>query len=138
MAKAVAVRVCPRCGLPYSYIERRKNGDRVYYYAVHYSRVDGGKRKVHKCYLGPDTYEYVSRLHVREGLILKGLSDPERVLEYLDAIINYIKNIKRSHVIDPELAKQIKAKARFILKLIRELETELVAYAFEKGCSLYG
>ena len=91
----IEVRVCPRCGLPYSYIERRVVGGRVYLYAVHiYKAKEGGKtkRRVRKCYLGPeDSYEYVSMMHEREGLRLKGLMNRERIIEYLDAIIRYIE-----------------------------------------------
>jgi len=65
--------------LKISYTESRRVGDRVYIYAVHYvgySKVDNKVRKrVRKCYLGPEVYEYVSRLHVREGLELRGLRD---------------------------------------------------------------
>lgn len=126
MARSV-LNVCPRCGLPYSYVEERKVGDRVYYYAVHYSRVNG-RRYVHRCYLGPSVYEYVSRLHQREGLVLKGLSDPERILDYLDAIINYIK-LKN---IDPDLSKRIKSRARKLLKILKELEQQ------ESAPQIYG
>lgn len=89
--------ICPRCGLPISWIERHRKGDRVYLVAVHYlgyTRTPDGriKKRVKKCYLGPeDRYEYVSRLHDREGLVLRGLSVDrlERALEYLDALIAF-------------------------------------------------
>jgi len=116
MASAL-LKICPRCGLPYSYVERRVVGDRVYYYAVHYSRVNG-KRMVSKCYLGPRIYEYVSRLHSREGLVLKGLSDPERILDYLDAIINYIETMSR---LDEDLVKRIRHRARKLLRILKQL-----------------
>jgi hypothetical protein len=29
-------RICPRCGQPYSYIDRYRRGSQVYYVAVHY------------------------------------------------------------------------------------------------------
>jgi len=91
----IEIRICPRCGLPYSYIERRSVGGRVYLYAVHiYKAKEGGKvkRRVRKCYLGPeDSYEYVSKLHEREGIVLRGLADRERVIKYLDDIIRYIE-----------------------------------------------
>ena len=91
----IEVRVCPRCGLPYSYIERRVVGGRVYLYAVHITKVkEGGKskRRVRKCYLGPESeYTYVSMMHEREGIRLKGMINKDRVIEYLDAIIRYIE-----------------------------------------------
>jgi hypothetical protein len=54
------VKICPRCGQPYSYLSSCKSGSRVYYFAAHYEgyeEVDGRvRRKVRKCYLGPRTY----------------------------------------------------------------------------------
>ena len=85
MAPRQAKPLCPRCGQPISYYKRKKVGNRVY--AVHYVK-EGGKRKKKECYLGPeDEYEYVSRMHTREGLVLKGLVDKKRMLEYLEALI---------------------------------------------------
>jgi hypothetical protein len=51
--------VCPKCGEPISYIERRKVGDRVYLYAVHYYGYERGpdgkpRPKLRRCYLGPE------------------------------------------------------------------------------------
>jgi len=74
---------------------------------------------ISKCYLGPRIYDYVSRLHSHEGLVIKGLSDPERILDYLDAIINYIKELP---ALDPGLAKKIKARARKLLQQLNELQ----------------
>ena len=73
---------------------------------------------VSKCYLGPRIYEYVSRLHSREGLVLKGLSDPERILDYLDAIINYIETMSR---LDEDLVKRIRHRARKLLRILKQL-----------------
>ena len=52
-------KVCPRCGEPISYIERRKVGNRVYVYAVHYYGYERGpngkpRPKLRRCYLGPE------------------------------------------------------------------------------------
>lgn len=64
-------KTCPRCGLKYSYIERRKIGNKVYLYVVHYLRV-GSERKIRKCYLSPSNdYVHFFKLH---EFILKGLS----------------------------------------------------------------
>ena len=113
----VVIRVCPRCGLPYSYIERRVVGGRVYLYAVHVSKVrEGGrsKRKVRKCYLGPeDSYEYVSKLHEREGIVLRGLADRQRIIKYLDAIIRYIESNG-----DPETLSKIRARLERALDIV--------------------
>ena len=113
----IEVRVCPRCGLPYSYIERRVVGGRVYLYAVHITKVkEGGKvkRRVRKCYLGPeDSYEYVSKLHEREGIVLRGLADRQRIIKYLDAIIRYIESNG-----DPETLSKIRARLERALEII--------------------
>jgi hypothetical protein len=89
---------CPRCGGPVSWVERHVRGGRVYYVAVHYEGYtkapDGRVRKrVRKCYLGPSEYEYVSRTHEDLGLVLKGLSEPGRVIDYLDAFINSLERL---------------------------------------------
>ena len=82
--------LCPRCGQPISYYKRKKVGNRVYVYAVHYVKV-GGKSRKKECYLGPeDEYEYVSRMHMREGLMLKGMADKKRAVEYLETLIQNI------------------------------------------------
>jgi hypothetical protein len=64
-------KLCPRCGQPLSYIESYKKGSQTYYVAVHYegyekAEVEGRRRikkKVRKCYLGPQVYKYVEKLH---------------------------------------------------------------------------
>ena len=110
--------LCPRCGEPYSYVKRRRIGGRVYLYAVHYLGYDPvRKRKLtRECYLGPeDEYEYVSRMHSREGLTLRGLSDKHRVLEYLDAIIAYLEE----HPLDPGLAEGLADRLERLAERLR-------------------
>lgn len=51
--------VCPRCGLEYNWLERRKGKNNVYIYAVHYE----GKRNVRKCYLGAEKYKYIEHFY---------------------------------------------------------------------------
>ena len=88
---------CPRCGAPVSYFEEHRRGDRVYVVAVHYEGYDRetGRKRVRKCYLGPkNSYAYVTQMHEREGLVLKGMGDRDRVLEYLDAIIHYLETLE--------------------------------------------
>lgn len=111
-------RTCPRCGEPYSYVDVRAAGEsRVYYYAVHYRR-ESGARRVKKCYLGPSEYEYVTRLHERESLVLRGLVDSDRVIEYLNAIVEYLER----NPLEPELAEKLADK-------FRVLASKLEAYA---------
>ena len=114
------VKVCPRCGLEYSYIEKRVVGGRVYLYAVHVMKVrEGGrvKRKVRKCYLGPeDSYEYVSMLHEREGIRLRGLVREDRALEYFDSLLNYVirKDLSR------ESALKLISRLKEVVKVLEE------------------
>jgi len=113
--------ICPRCGLPYSWLDRRVVGDKVYLYAVHVVERKGRSRKIRKCYLGPEeSYRYVSMMHEREGLVLKGLADGDRALKYLDAIINYLSSIE----LDRSLAKELTAK-------LKQLAERLERYAEE-------
>jgi hypothetical protein len=90
-----AERVCPRCGQPYSYIESYTRGSQTYYVAVHYEgyeKVEKGgkkkvKKKVRKCYLGPQTYKYVEKLH---ELGLSGPIDRERFKRYFRELLDEV------------------------------------------------
>jgi len=100
--------ICPRCGAPFSWTETYTVGDREYVYAVHYQ----GKGKIFKCYLGPkDGYVFVTMTHRKEGLQLKGLCDPERILEYFERILKLILSNER-------LREEVRARYG---ALIREL-----------------
>jgi hypothetical protein len=90
-----AERVCPRCGQPFSYIESYTRGSQTYYVAVHYEGYEkvevGGKKrvkkKVRKCYLGPQTYRYVEKLH---ELGLSGPIDRERFKRYFKELLDEV------------------------------------------------
>ena len=83
--------VCPRCGLKIDRVLTRKIGNRYYVYAVHYVE-EGGKKKKKQCYLGPaDHYKYVSRLHEDVGLLLVGAWKTDRVIDYLEELLNIIR-----------------------------------------------
>ena len=92
--------ICPRCGKPIDYFERHNQGGRVYLYAVHYlgyEKTPEGKirKRVKKCYLGPeDSYRYVSLTHEKEGLILYGMDKRDRLLTYLEALINGLNTLE--------------------------------------------
>jgi len=75
--------VCPRCGEPISFIERRKMGNRVYLYAVHYYGYERGSHgkvrpRLKRCYLGPADSPLVSVSYVttapQEGSVYDRLS----------------------------------------------------------------
>jgi len=97
--------ICPRCGRPISWIETRRVGNREYVYAIHYSK---GKRD--QCYLGPsDGYVYTTATHRREGLVFKGLNDPNRVLEYFEILLKRIS-------VDERLKSEVKKRYSTLLK----------------------
>lgn len=86
--------ICEICGHVIDSIERRETESNVYLYAVHLEK-EGGKWRVRKCYLGPEKrYIYVSKFHEREGLVLRGLMDFDRALEYLERLKEYFKSIQ--------------------------------------------
>ena len=107
-------KVCPRCGRQYEYIEERKQGERVYFYAVHVEKLPGGKRRVKRCYLGPLVYSYVSKLHRKEGLVFKGLLEVNRAIEYLESILQSLLNGSA----DRETRREIARKLRFYADLL--------------------
>jgi len=87
MVVEMVEKLCPRCGGKYSYIEHKKVGKRVYAYAVHTVR---GKRL--RCYLGAeDGYVYVTKTHSDLGLQLLGMNREDRVLIYLQQLIDYVE-----------------------------------------------
>ncbi|MHA1631779.1 MAG: hypothetical protein ACTSXC_03075, partial [Candidatus Freyarchaeota archaeon] len=90
-------RRCPRCGLPYNWVETHKVRGRLYVYAVHrLDRLPSGRYRVKKCYLGPkDHYVAVTRMHQDIGLVFRGMLDRERVLDYLETIIRYVEGSPR-------------------------------------------
>jgi uncharacterized C2H2 Zn-finger protein len=84
-------KLCPRCGQPYSYVESYTKGSQKYYVAVHYEgyqKVEGKvKKRVRKCYLGPQTYRYVEKLH---ELGLSGAIDKERFKRYFKELLDEV------------------------------------------------
>ena len=107
-------RTCPRCGAPYSYIEKREKDGRIYYYAVHYFYGDDGRRHARKCYLGPDTYIYVSKLH--KSLVLEGMIEKGRIMDY-------VRDLEREIDLLPEDFKA--ADKRRLVEGLRRLEDKV-------------
>jgi len=111
-----AVRVCPRCRCPFSYIKEKRVNGRVYLYAVHYYRDSTGRRRVKECYLGPkDHYKYVTKMHEKEELVLKGLVEQERIVEYFDSIIRYVINDNVDENIRMRILERIE-ETRYIVR----------------------
>ena len=110
------IRVCPRCGLPFSYVKEKRINGRVYLYAIHYIKEGPGRRRVKERYLGPkDRYEYVTRMHEKENLVLKGLIEQERAVQYLYSIVSYMVSTK----LDRDTAKLI---IETLKEAVQELE----------------
>ena len=121
--------ICPRCGRPIDWFERFKEGNRVYLYAVHYlgyQKTPEGKirKKVEKCYLGPeDSYRYVSLTHEKDGLILYGLDKRDRLLTYLEAIINSLGYLDTSGL-SRDFLRQLSRRLRDLADVIEGLIDE--------------
>jgi hypothetical protein len=77
--------ICPRGEK--GYLEQRRKGSNVYYYAVHVS-CGGGRRKVRKCYLGPKEYIAAERFN---RLNLSGLADRDRFKRYILKLLDTLK-----------------------------------------------
>jgi len=75
-----------------------------------------GKRRVKKCYLGPLVYEYVSRLHTDLNIVFKGLLEPQRAIEYLEAILQSLLNNDTG----PETRREIARKLRFYADILEK------------------
>ena len=87
--------------------------DQVYLLAVHYFKI-GGKRKVRKCYPGPeDSYIYVSKMH---EFTLRGPLDKKRVLKYLRSLKDII--IARKDEFDLNTRREV-------LEIVEEIKEAL-------------
>jgi hypothetical protein len=69
---------CPRCDMQ-GYLEKRRKNGHTYHYCIHITKING-KRKVRRCYLGAEKYDYVERF---QKLTLTGLTDEQRYIRYL-------------------------------------------------------
>ena len=102
-------KICPRCGRRYSSVRFKRIGGNEYVYIIHY---DSGRTS--ECYVGPRReYIYVSKMHSREGLVLRGMLDDRRVAEYLEELAKYIA---RTDIKDPEVRARIRWAAIKILR----------------------
>jgi hypothetical protein len=118
--------VCPRCGQPYRYLERRRIGNNVYYYAVHYEGYERGpdgrpRPKLRRCYLGPNLYIEVSKTHSDLGLTLKGLIEEGRERDYINALAEAIEARLRDGRLGPEEALELARSLDRLAELARRL-----------------
>jgi len=141
-AQPRGVMVCPRCGQPISYIERQRRGNRFYYYAVHYEgyeRTPDGRirKKVRRCYLGPNAYIEVSKLHADLGLTLKGLIEEGRERDYMEALTNTIEARLRDGSLRPEEALELARSLDRLTELARRLRDYAAARSSVKRGRAY-
>jgi hypothetical protein len=111
---------CPICKRQIDWTENRKVGSRTYVYAVHkLEKTESGRWRVKRCFLGPkEGYIHGSKTHIGLGLRLRGYTDPNRALDYLRALIDYLTGA--------EMEKSSKARVLFLLKQAAQiLEKEL-------------
>ena len=138
--------VCPRCGRPIDYLERRvlrskgrdgKVHEHVYFYAWHYARgpngeviYERGKPKIgKKCYLGPAEYTYASGLHAALGLQLKGLIEEvvegrPRLVDYLDSIAKAIEDKMENVQMSAYTAQQLADRLQGLADRLRQYAEE--------------
>jgi len=111
-------KVCPRCGMPFSYVKRKRVGGRVYLYSIHKSK---GK-VTRECYLGPQGgYEYVSKLHEDVNLELKSIVERSWV--------DYAKSMVESRVElaleNPSLLNIVAGEVKEVAKIVNEAASRL-------------
>jgi len=111
------IKICPRCGEPYNWVEKLRRGEQTYYYAVHVVK-EGGKAYRRKCYLGPAEYKYVTVTHEpKERMVLSGMLDGNRAIKYMYSLMSYIENNAKN--MDPD---KLIALARNILSFATKIE----------------
>ena len=119
--------ICPRCGQPYRYIEKRKIGNNIYYYAVHYEGYDRGpngrpRPKLRRCYLGPNAYIEVTKTHSNIGLMLKGLIEEGREMDYINALAEALEARLKDGKLKPEEALELAESLERLAELARRLK----------------
>jgi len=121
--KGFTLKICPRCGQPYSYITKQTVKGHTYWYAVHYIEVDG-KKMQKKCYLGADKYIYVNKL-IGNMIEVRNIISSNPLSYLRDVLENIIESedeelIKQSLEVLDEYGKALKEK----LGSIRQVESE--------------
>jgi len=118
---------CPKCGRVIDWVERRVVNGHVYIYAAHVSVVNG-KRKITKCYFGPERYTYATKTHSDMGIELKGMAYEidggrgSRFLDYINDLANKLTVQAQGGALDLEQARQW-------LRAVKEAEARLHALA---------
>ena len=86
---------CPRCHMTIDFLERKRVRGQVYLYAWHYLKGPDGKRKIKKCYLGPEHYIHGRVTHEPMGIDLKGMGqDLEDIPRYSEYLMNVAQALR--------------------------------------------
>jgi hypothetical protein len=72
--------------------------------------VEDGRRKITKCYLGPDKYTYATKQHSDMGIELKGMayearSPGSRLIDYINGLASKLSAEVESGALDLEQAR---------------------------------
>jgi hypothetical protein len=124
---------CPKCGRVIDWVERRVVNGHVYIYAAHVSVVNG-KRKITKCYLGPERYTYATKTHSDMGMELKGMAYEidggrgSRFLDYINDLANKLSAEVESGALDLEQARQWLRAVREATARLQSLADRLEGY----------
>jgi RNA polymerase-binding transcription factor DksA len=132
--------VCPRCGRPIDYLERRvvrrkgKDGkvrEQVYFIAWHYVRGPDGRRQVKKCYLGPEKYVHANRVLATAGLQVKSLA--QQLIEDKPLVVSELEELAKA--IEEKMAKTEMSAytAQHLADRLQGLADRLRQYAEEKA-----
>ncbi|MFP3080609.1 MAG: hypothetical protein RXR09_03735 [Acidilobus sp.] len=78
-------------------------------------------RKVKRCYLGPNDYVNVSRLHADSGLTFKGLVEDGRELEYVKGILRALKEKVEADRVSPEQYPRLSSNLNEIKGMVEDL-----------------
>ena len=129
-----AYRVCPRCGQPISYIERQRRGDQVYYYAVHYEgyeRTPDGRirKKVRRCYLGPEKYILTNKVLAAAGIQVKSLAhqlteDKPLIASQLEELVKAVEEKMVRTEISAYTAQQLADRLQGLVDKLRKYAEE--------------
>jgi len=112
-------KICPRCGEPFTYLEKRTRGNNVYLYCVHESR-KGGKRTIRKCYIGPEEGYIHGSLFNRGILMLRSpLVDQRADIKYALDVLRYLKE---NSGLTPDEEKAIETVESVIRRVERRRE----------------